>query len=210
LLLATGVVLFDAVLLKRHLDQPAVIWTLLASAFALVLVARSAARRVPDGRRGRVARGLAATGAPALVLAAVFLLLLGAQHFLHARATADGRAYFLQVRSLIIDRDTDFTTDAERFGVRLAGDAPDNPGGVTSYALGTPVAWIPFFAAAHGWLGLLNLFGADYARDGYFNPYQRAVGLGSLVYGMAALALIYGLLRREYPRHVGLLATLAV
>jgi hypothetical protein len=210
LLLADAVVVFDALLLKRYLDRPAVIWSLLALGFLLAAVARRAARRLPDDRRGSIARGLAALSGPAFAFFAVFLLLLGAQHFLHQRATADGRAYFLQIRSLLIDRDVDFAVDAESFGIKLAGDGPDNPGGVTSYALGTPLAWAPFFAAAHGWLGVLNLFGADHARDGYFNPYQRAVGLGSLIYGMAALVLIYLLLRREHTPHVSLLATLAV
>jgi hypothetical protein len=47
---------------------------------------------------------------------------------------------------------------------------PDVPGGA-------PLLWAPFFAPCHLWLGLLNLLGADFVRDGFSNPYQRAVGI---------------------------------
>jgi hypothetical protein len=190
------------VLLVRLLrgGPPEIAWWL-AAAFVLVVAGRAAARRQPDGSRGRLARRWAALDWPALsmfafVLALVWLFDLGFE-----RAASDGREYFVQVRSLVIDRDLDFANENAVFGVRGTADV---------YAFGAALLWAPFFLAAHAWLGFLNFFGGGFTLDGYSNAYQRAVGLGTLAYGAAGLALIFRMLSEYYARTLAALATIAL
>lgn len=200
-LAAVALVYWDAYLLKRHLEAPLAILGLAAAAFGLVCALRWQARRIePADRRGlaRMWAGLDGTG---LLFVAFFLVLAVVQHYAYMRAASDGRAYFLMVRSLLIDGDVRFEQDVATFGYL---------GGVMSYALGTPLLWIPFYLAGHVWLLVSNLFGADYPTDGFANPYQRAVGFGTLVYGMVALVVMQRLLRRHYREGLATASTLAV
>ena len=66
------------------------------------------------------------------------------------------------------------------------------------------------FLLTHAWLGLLNLSGMDLVRDGYSNPYQMAVGLGTLVYGCAALLLIRNVLRDYFSDALAVVTTIAL
>lgn len=209
LLVIDAVWLLDSLLLKRLIGSPAPVFLASFAALVLVLALRALARSAPAS--DRFTRFWARLDRSDLLLLTAFLVLFCVQHTEHARASADGRAYFLQVRSLLIDHDVDFTEEVATFGVALAGADIDNPGGVTSYALGAPLAWVPFYAATHYWLGVHNLFGADFARNGFFNAYQRGVGFGSLVYVFLGLLLLRRLLRRYFDAPVvdaGLLLTL--
>ena len=188
-------------LLKQQLDRPLVVAAWLTAALALLLAARSLARRTPPADRSRLQRGYAALEGPELALLMLLLVLLFLFHWGFARAASDGREYFVQVRSLVLDRDLDFANENASFGVR---------GTAGNFAFGAPLLWVPFFVLAHLWLGLLNLFGAGYSLEGYFNPYQRAVGLGSLVYGYAALILAYRLLIQYFSRWLAAATTISV
>jgi hypothetical protein len=188
-------------LLKQHLDRPLIVAAWLAAAMVLLLVARSLARRTPASGRSRLQRGYAALEGPELALLALLLVLLFLFHWGFARAASDGREYFVQVRSLVLDGDLDFANENSSFGVR---------GTAGNFAFGAPLLWVPFFVLAHLWLGLLNLFGAGHSLAGYFNPYQRAVGLGSLVYGYAGLILGYRILIQYFSRWLAAAATIAV
>lgn len=192
---------WDIYLLKKQLDAPFSVMTLLAAIFAIVYLLRTLARRWPESERGWLVRRWAAVSGTALLFVAVFLVFAGIQHFAYMRAASDGRAYFLMVRSILMDWDVSFEQDVATFGYN---------GGVMSYALGTPLLWAPFYVAGHLWLVVSNLFGTEYPLDGFFNPYQRAVGFGTLVYGMAALVVIRKLLRRHHSQVIAMFATLAV
>ena len=133
-----------------------------------------------------------------LALFSVLLLLFNSGFM---RATGDGRGYFAQLHSLVFDRDLDFTNNIAAFGAR-PGDA--------SFPIGTAILWVPFYLGAHLWLGLLNLFGAEHIRDGFWNPYQRAIGLGTLLYGFAAVLLIAATLRRWFDRPTALTSVAVV
>ena len=191
---------WDVYLLKKFLNGPGVVLLLIAI-FAVVFGMRAVARRIPVSDRNWLARRWAALDGRGLIYFGVFLSLAAIQHYAYMRAASDGRAYFLMVRSLLIDWDVQFEQDVASFGYN---------GGVMSYALGTPLLWIPFFLAAHAWLGVRNLFGADYITDGFFNPYQRGVGFGSLVLGMVALVVVDRLLRRHFSDQMATFTTLAV
>jgi hypothetical protein len=135
------------------------------------------------------------------IVLAVFSVLLLLFDVAYTRAGSDGRGYFAQVRSIVIDRDLDFTNDIEHFGARARDE---------SFPLGTALMWAPFYTFAHVWLGVFNLLGAEYSRDGFWNPYQRAVGVGTFVYGAAALLMICGALRRWFNRGTTLVAILTI
>lgn len=172
--------IFDIVLLKRYLDAPLVVLLWVAAPLALLLIARRAARAIEPASRSFLQRRVAALDAPAIALIAFGLLLLFGQHWGYQRAASDGREYFVQLRSLYFDGDLDFANE-QSFGVR---------GTAAIYPFGAPLLWLPFYAAGDAWLAVLNLLGADHPRDGYFNAYQRAVGMGSLFYGWVGLLLL--------------------
>ncbi len=50
--------------------------------------------------------------------------------------------------------------------------------------------------------------GSEYVRDGFGNPHQRALGLGTLVYGFAGLVLIYRFVGRYFSDRIALASLL--
>lgn len=191
---------FHLLLTKELLDRPLRVAAWLVLVFAVVVACRSLARRVAPGDRGWLARCWAALGPSEMVLVAVFLVLVFLFHWGYQRAASDGREYFVQIRSLVMDADFDFANESH-FGVRGTSDL---------YPVGGPLLWAPFFVAAHLWLGLLNLLGGEWVRNGFANPYQRAVGLGTLVYGFVGVVLVFRLARRYFSDRLALGATLAM
>ena len=191
---------WNILLLKEHLDAPGIVAMWMLAGFLLLIGARELAIAVPAPRRSRLQQAYAEVPAAGLTLLALFFVMLFLFHWGFARAASDGREYFVQVRSLVIDRDLDLTNENATFGVR---------GTAGNFAFGAPLLWAPFFVAAHLWLGLLNLLGEEYPRNGFFNPYQRAVGLGSLIYGSIALVLVFRLLAGYFSRRLAATATVA-
>ena len=200
-LLLLGVNLLDIVLRKRYADSPEVVAGWLVGGFVLVVVLARLSRNATDGPSTPVRRFWASLDPPTLTLLAFFLVLLFLFHGSYLRAGSDGREYYVQVRSLVMDWDLDFRNDNAAFGGR---------GTAARYAFGAALLWAPFFLLAHAWLGLLNLFGMDLVRDGYGNPYQMAVGLGTLVYGCAALLLIRNVLRDYFSDALAVVTTVAL
>ena len=195
-----GLVAFDSVVRVRFTDAP---WLMAGWCFAvlavLVLAGRLAQR--PSARTSRTTALWRRLDIEALVVAALLLVLFIAFHLSFQRAASDGRELFIQVRSLVMDGDFDFSNENAQFGVR---------GTAGMYPPGSAILWAPFHLACHVWLGVLNVAGAEYVRDGYTNPYQRAVGLGTFLYGSFALVLIYRWVRKHYSAMVSLLAWVAV
>jgi hypothetical protein len=192
------VAMWHTILLKVDLRATALLVPL-----AICWVAVGAARRLE--------RGAAPANGPPRVwsrcggqfwwLLALFSLLLVVFNSGFMRAASDGRGYFAQVRSIVIGLNFDFTDDIAAFAAREQDAA---------LPIGTALLWSPFFLLAHAWLGLLNLLGSDHVRDGFTNPYQRAVGLGTLCYGFAAIAMIATALRRHFAAGVAFLATTTI
>ena len=188
-------------LLRLYLDRPTVVAGLLAVVLGLVMAGRSVAVRMPAARRRWLDNVWVRLDATGIGFVVCLLLLLFLFHWGFERAASDGREYFVQVRSLVIDRDLDFANENATFGVR---------GTASRYAFGAPLLWAPFFALCHLWLGLLNLLGGDFVREGFGNPYQRAVGIGTVVYGFAALVLIAQLLGDYFSRRLSFLVTIVL
>jgi len=194
------VAVWHVLILTRLQDAPGLVAALLLALFAVVAAGRTVARRLPEANRGPAARAVAGLDAPALAAVAAGFVLVFLFHWGFERAASDGREYYVQVRSLVIDHDLDFANEAV-FGTR---------GTAGWYAFGAAVLWAPFFLVAHLWLALLNLFGAEFVRDGYGLPYQRAVGVGTLAYGIAGLGLIFAILQDYFSRWMSWLGLVVV
>lgn len=178
---AAALMVWHMVLTRQDLDHPG-----LVAARLIILFAAWA----PLVRKPRT------LAAGALVVGLVFVF-----HWGYERAASDGREYFVQVRSLVFDRDLDFRNENAVFGVR---------GTAKMYPFGAAFLWAPFMVLAHLWLKLLNLFGGAFSTDGLTNPYQRAIGLGSLIYGVAGLVLIWRIIRDYFGEPIAAIASLAI
>ena len=164
----------------------------IAAATALAVVVRLVHRSPGEG--GRPPRG-------ELVLIGFGAVLLFLFHWGFERAASDGREYFAQVRSLVMDRDLDFSNETAVLGGR---------GAAKMYPIGAAILWAPFMVLAHLWLSLLNLLGGAHSVEGYANPYQRAIGLGTLVYGCTGLLLAWRILRDYFDEAVSVTAIVGI
>ena len=200
LLAALSLRVFTLVLLRQGVPRPAALAFWLVATGLTVLCAVWMARRAPATRVGLFPI-LRKVNAPAVVLLAFLLLLVWMFHQGYERAASDGRSYFVQVRSLVIDQDFELEEEIASFGARDAARI---------YPVGAAILWAPFYTAGHLWLGVLNVFGGDYSRDGYSNPYQMAVGFGTLIYGFVGLVLIYRMLRCYFSQTLALVTVLAL
>ena len=204
LLGALGLFLFHALIVKQFRGDALALAALLALVFVLVLVNREIAGGVAPPSRTALHRAWASIEGPELLLIAFFLALLLVFDAGYLRATADGRSYFVHVRSLVIDADLDFVNENELFRTEMPGIFP----------FGSAILWLPFYLAAHVWLNLLNLLapggGAPYNVGGFGNPYQMAVGLGTLTYGFAGLLIVYRIARDYFSAWTAAVATVFV
>ena len=89
----------------------------LAVAFGLALVCRSLASRSRPDCHTTLHKLWRKVGTPELVLLGFLFLLLALFHVSYIRAAGDGREYFVQVRSLVIDGDLHLLNDSP-FGAR--------------------------------------------------------------------------------------------
>ena len=194
--------LFSVDLLLLRFTRPAASWlpAALMAMFAIVLGLRRLARRTPDLQPSRLQHFWARLDGPAIVWTGAYGVLLVIFHGAFDRASGDGREYFAQLHSLVIDRDLNFQNEAREFGADEAAIFP----------FGSAWLWLPFYLLAHAWLGVLNVFGANLRHEGYYYPYQMAVGLGTLTYGFAGLVLAYRVSVDYFGRGLSLAATLAV
>ncbi len=190
----------DGILLKFAHASSRLLPGTLAAILALSLLCATRARRIPAGRRDALDRVWASLDRYSLVWLVVFLMLLMLFHMAYTRAGGDGRSYFAQLHAMFIAHSLDMDREARAFGAQ-------NPG---IFPLGSAILWLPFYALAHVWLLVLNMFGGGFRRDGYLYPYQMAAGLGSLVYGFTGLVLIYRVACDYFSRWVSLAATLVV
>ena len=200
LLLFACIAVWHISLLWLYREGPSVLGSWLLTIFVLVLATRQVARQVAPPARSFLMRHFARLDAVGVVFVVFLLLLLLLFHLGFERAASDGRSYFVQVRSLVMDWDLDFANDEAAFGGR----------GARQYAFGAPILWSPFFILGHVWLNALNLLGGDLRVDGYYFPYQRAIGLGTLLYGFVGLVLIYRVLRRYFSKGLACLSTLGL
>jgi len=159
----------------------------------------AAGRRLAAWAQAHPERTLLALGCACLL---IFLASIPLPHADSMLIGSDGVGYYMVVRSLVLDGNLDFSNEFARLYPQEPARAVRSPTGLTvnPYAVGTGLLWLPFFGAAHlAILGLTRL-GLPYAADGYGYPYQAAVCIGSIVYGIGGMLLMYRALRRMFPR----------
>jgi hypothetical protein len=174
--------IWHMLLLRQYLDKPLLVALWLSAAVAI------AAYTFRIRRSG-------------LVLLGLFAVCTFAFHWGFERAASDGREYFVQLRSVVMDHDLDFSNENAIFGAR---------GAAKMYPIGAAILWMPFYVLGHLWLKLLNLFGGSYSVDGFTNPYQRAIGIGTLVYGCAGLVMVWRIARDYFDEWIATMATIGV
>ena len=194
-----GLFLFHALITKQYRGAPLTLTAWLAAVFILVLVIRRVARNVAPESRSRGQQIWAGLDEIGLAFVAFFFLLLVVFDNQYFHATVDGREYFAHVRSLVIDLDLDFANENKLF---RTGGVPQH------FPFGSAVLWLPFYLVTHLWLGLLNLLGGSFDRDGFNNTYQMAVGLGTLTYGFIGLLMLYRIGRDYFAPRIIAAATM--
>lgn len=108
----------------------------------------------------------------------------------------DGVYYFSWARSIVVDRNADFTNEYAYFSVSQPTTDRDIPG--NKYAIGAPLVWFPFYLTTFILLG----------GDGYGQTYQIVVGMVSVLLTCFGLLLLYRTLESTYNRTLSGLAVI--
>lgn len=134
-----------------------------------------------------------------LIIAVVYILGFFA-HALYLQKTVygDGIYYYSWVRSIVVDRNINFSNEYKHFGVT----APTTPKGMfgNKHPIGAPFFWLPWYAQAH----------ATIRGSGYELPYQLLVGFTSILAALSGLALLYRLLLSFFSRTTSMLAVVSI
>jgi len=126
----------------------------------------------------------------------------------------DPVGYYSWARSILFDFDLDFENEYRVLNPEGAreGDTivdPDAPRTDTgklgnAFAMGPGLLWLPFLVLGHVAAGAL-----DFEANGFTQPYFSAVVYANMVYGWAALLLMYGALRKWFDQTVSAIAAIA-
>ena len=149
----------------------------------------------------------------ALVLTLLLLPTLQQFQFAGGRINGDGVNYYVYTRSLAKDGDLDFTNEYTHYGLIDRGDiaVPTRTGLRRSiFAVGPGLLALPHFALGEAVARVQKSLGLDADLSGYGPSHRNAVALGNLLYGFAAMVLIYATLVRHFKNSTALLATLLV
>ncbi|HXG54710.1 MAG TPA: hypothetical protein VNJ03_04965 [Vicinamibacterales bacterium] len=140
----------------------------------------------------------------------LFVVGVACQLQLSARLQSDGFYYYAYLRSIVFDRDVDFTNDYRMLGL---GDkahlfVPTPTGHAQSaWTIGPAIVWAPFFVAAGPIARHLNEAGADVSTNGISYPYRQAVCIAGLVYGLLGCWFTYRVAARLFLRRYAAVAT---
>lgn len=119
----------------------------------------------------------------------------------------DPVGYYAWVRSVFIRGTLDVSETFAHYG--LSGRALSPTGYLMNeWPVGSAVLWSPFFALGHLAALLGGALGLPWPADGYSLPYLAACGLGTALYALAGLQLLFGLCRRIAPPAAALAAVL--
>src|SRR3989344_185867 len=135
-----------------------------------------------------------------LLIVFVIYVLIFFSHalFLQKTVYGDGVFYYSWVRSVVVDRDINFTNEYAHFGVA----APVTPGGLpgNKHPIGVPLFWLPWYTQAHAIIGGI----------GYELPYQLLIGFISVLAALSGLLLLYRLLAQSFSNTASILATASI
>jgi len=151
-----------------------------------------------------------------LVFAVFLVLFLVVKiHYTGWAIGSDGLGYYAHLRSAVVDKDFHYANEFieyNKFGhvvpdpyLRTETDHVPN-----KYFVGPAILWTPFFLLAHVLTIESENFGIKLAPDGYSVLYQFFIGLGSIIYGLIGLILIYKILLYFFQRKEALFATVLI
>jgi hypothetical protein len=118
----------------------------------------------------------------------------------------DGVQNYAPLRSLLFDRDLDYTNEYAHYFARDAAwfdnkHIPRDPvtgRPVNLYGIGNAVLWAPWVLLFHGAGIVAQGMGVPVTLDGYSALYEAAVGIGSAFYASLGLLLLHRALRRRF------------
>lgn len=114
----------------------------------------------------------------------------------------DPSFYYAQLRSPIIENDLDFSNETiiTRGGTRKTVTGLQH----SPWPIGPSILWSPFFLVAH----LVVLIVRPSLADGFYFPYITLVSLGSAIFGIVALIMIYRICRYFGNKSISVVTTL--
>lgn len=102
----------------------------------------------------------------------------------------DPSYYYAQLRSPIIDRDLDFRNETDTGEIETLYTVTGLQH--SPYPIGPSILWSPFFLAAH----IFVLVVRPMSATGFSAPYISLVSLGSALYGLLGIFVIYQICKR--------------
>lgn len=151
-------------------------------------------------------------------LIALFLITLP---FVRAQVREDGVSYYGVTRSLVVDHNLQFNGDwKDREGPLVPGrDQMGRPvmlrvsktGHIPVHSpIGASLLWMPFVAATHGSILVLDHFGGHIRADGFSEPYLVTMAGATCLFAFLGLWLSFRLARRYVGERWAFLATIAL
>lgn len=134
----------------------------------------------------------------------------------------DGVGYYAFGRSLLIQRNLDFSNDWLAANTSFRMGRTDAGGNIDSdqftqtghldnhFSVGPAILWAPFLITAHLAVLSYDALGGHIPPDGFSEPYLVAMALGTALYGFLAIWISFRLARKYVPERWAFLAALAI
>ena len=145
-----------------------------------------------------------------LILAACYLAFLPLPRVDNHLLGSDGGYYYSYMRSWYLDRDLDIRNDISLYNSRMSEENPNRLGEFYDRSIGPAVLWSPFFLAGRFLTLFLLRLGVPIAADGFSYLEEAVVCLGSILYAVAGLHLLYLTLSRFESRSISAMSVLLI
>ncbi len=134
-----------------------------------------------------------------VVITAIYILgFFSHAFYLKKTVYGDGIFYYSWLRSIVIDKDVNFTDEYAHFHVQQPKTLQQLP--ANKYSVGPALLWSPLFIWIHSVM----------KSDGYNFWYQLAVGTTSILFTITGLILLFRLLNRYFSQTTSILAIIAI
>ena len=150
---------------------------------------------------------------PRVFLLSLFIFSLAA---LTPWLSIDGKQYYMQLRSIVVDGDLNFYNEFAYFHPSAFGRDPELGMRTTEgyvrmwFPLGAPLLCAPFYVAGLGFGALLSKHGVPLIANGYSYPELLGYVVASTLYGLAGLLLSFEVARKYFGNTASLLAVLFI
>lgn len=152
-------------------------------------------------------------------LIAVFLVTLP---LIKVQVHLDGVAYYAVTRSLVVDHNLQFNGDWKPGAPGPSFETRDSHGRIVVLrstqtghlpihsAIGASLLWMPFIAATHVSVLLLDRMGAKIPANGFSKPYLVTLAVATSLYALLGLWISFRLAREYFEERWAFLATIAL